>query len=138
MSRASRPVSKPPYLLDTHIWLWVLASPEHLAKNQRKALADASEDLWLSAVSIWELGLLVARGRVELDPDLRTWTDRSLEAVPVREVPLTREVALAAHELPFNHRDPADRFLAATALVYELTLVTADARLRAARWLPTL
>ncbi len=138
MSAGRRRSQGAPYLLDTHIWFWHLTRSDRLRRAQREAIDDSPGDLWLSPVSIWELGLLAARGRVRLEHGLRDWTGKSTGALPVRDAALTREVAVVTHELPFAHADPADRFLAATALVYELTLVTADARLRAARWLPTL
>jgi len=81
--------------------------------------------------------MLHARGRVRLDPGPRGWVTDALRALPLTEATLTTEVALRSHELELDHRDPADHFLASTALVYGLTLVTADERLLGAAWLPT-
>ena len=114
-------------LLDTHIWLWSLSDPRRLSPRVRHELENPENELWLSPVSTWEALLLHARGKIQLTGNLRNWVSDATG--PMREAPLTHEVVLAAHELPFAHPDPADRFLAATALVFGLTLVTADRRL---------
>jgi len=130
-------IAGPPYLLDTHIWFWYVHGSDRLAPTIRAELAEATGALWLSPVSVWELGLLHLRGRVRLDPGPRGWVTDALRALPLSEAPVTTEVAQRSNELDLDHRDPADRFLAATALVYGLTLVTMDERLVAAPWLPT-
>lgn len=91
----------------------------------------------LSSVSVWEAALLVARGRLEIGESFRQWVEDATSAVPVREAPLTNEVAIRSHELEMPTSDPADRFLAATALVHGLTLLTVDRRLSSLRWLRT-
>lgn len=127
----------PPYLLDTHIWFWYVHGSDRLALTLRTELTATADALWLSPVSVWELGTLHARGRVRLDPGPRAWVTDALRALPLTEAPLTTEVALRSHELGFDHPDPADHLLASTALVYGLTLVTVDERLLGATWLPT-
>jgi len=114
-------------LLDTHIWLWSLLDPHQLSKRVQHELQNSSNELWLSPVSTWEALLLHSKGRIQLLGNLREWLSDATG--PMREAPIAHEVALAAHELPFQHPDPADRFLAATAQVFGLTLVTADRRL---------
>ncbi len=114
-------------LLDTHIWLWSLREPTRLGRRVRHELTDRSNELWLSPVSTWEALLLNAKGRIRLRGDLAAWLARA--TAHLREAPLTHEVVLVAHQLPLPHPDPADRFLAATAHVLSLTLVTADERL---------
>jgi PIN domain nuclease of toxin-antitoxin system len=129
---------RPPYLLDTHIWLWYAKPDRRLHQRLRRCLDRAADELWLSPISVCELGLLVERGRIRLDDTLRSWVRRALERIPLHDAPLTREVALHSCELDLGHEDPADRFLAATALTHGLTLVTVDERLVAATWLPTI
>ncbi len=73
-----------------------------------------------------------------IDGAYRDWVEAAQRALPLREATLNREVAETSLEVTLPHPDPADRFLAATALVYDLTLCTVDRRLSAARWLPTL
>ncbi len=114
-------------LLDTHIWLWSALEPGRLSLQIRRELTNQNNDLWLSPVSSWEALVLYAKGRIQLNQDVRQWMAEASSRF--REAPLTHEIVLAAHLLPFLHRDPADRFLAATAEVLGLTLVTADDRL---------
>jgi len=132
------PPAGPPFLLDTHIWLWHVGGSERLPVALRRALDDAQGDVWLSPFSVWEATLLHARGRLTLVGGARTWVESALRDYPVKEAAVTTGVALRAHEIDLGHRDPADHLLAATALVYGLTLVTVDERLVAAPWLPTL
>ncbi len=114
-------------LLDTHIWLWSLREPARLSSRVRHALRAANNELWISPVSTWEALALHGKGRIRLHVDIAAWlADATLNT---REAPLTHEIALAAHQLSWAHSDPADRFLAATAQVLGLTLVTADERL---------
>jgi len=123
-------------LLDTHIWLWSLGEPERLSRRVRHALQPGNNELWLSPVSTWEALALHAKGKIRLHVDLAAWV---LSATArTREAPLTHEIALAAQQLAWTHRDPADRFLAATAQVLGLTLVTADERLLALKDIATL
>jgi PIN domain nuclease of toxin-antitoxin system len=116
-------------LLDTHIWLWSLLDPGRLTERVTAELQDPSNELWLSPISTWELLTLVAKGRVLLNVEPTTWIRSVFRTVPFREAPLTHEVAVRSRQMDLPHRDPVDAFLAATASVYELTLVTADDRL---------
>jgi PIN domain nuclease of toxin-antitoxin system len=116
-------------LLDTHIWLWALLDPERLSPAVRAALVSAENELWLSPISVWEAHLLAERGRVRVDEAPADWVARMVSALPRREAALTHDIAMASRRLALSHEDPADRFLAATAQVLGLTLVTADARL---------
>lgn len=116
-------------LLDTHIWLWSLLEPARLAKQVAAELENPDNELWLSPISLWEVLILVEKRRVVLDLDPAAWIRRVLARVPFKEAPLNHEVALRSRSLSLDHQDPADRFLAATALIYDLTLVTADERL---------
>jgi len=114
------------YLLDTHIWLWSSMQSARLSSRVAQTLSDAQNDLWLSPVSVWELTILCRKGRFRVHPDLPTWVGRSVSELQLTEAPLTIEVALAVPSITFSHGDPADQFLAATAKVFDLTLITAD------------
>jgi PIN domain nuclease of toxin-antitoxin system len=117
------------FLLDTHVWLWHLRGDDSLSIRARELIDSSVEDCWLSPVSIWEAGILHERGRIRIHGDLRRWVDESRRKLPLRVALLSVEVAVASFEIDLPHRDPADRFLAATATVHELTLITADRRL---------
>lgn len=120
-------------LLDTHIWLWSLLEPDRLSDAAIQVLRDSETELFLSPVSIWEVTVLVAKGRVVLTSDVVEWVSEALSQVPVQEIPLTIEAALETNRLSLPHRDPADQFIVATARVFNLTLVTADRRILAAK-----
>jgi len=125
-------------LLDTHVWYWSLAAPERLGKRVRRLLERSESSVWLSPISAWELLVLAQRGRLRLDTDPRVWVREALSRTPAQEAMLTHEVALRSREVDLPHEDPADRFLVATALAYDLTLATADETLIEARPCPIL
>ena len=116
-------------LLDTHIWLWSLLAPENLTRRVAKALESTENELWLSPISTWELVMLVERKRVFLDKAVDAWIQEAMRKAPLREAPITHEVALETQHVRLPHGDPADRLIAATARLLHLTLVTADERL---------
>ena len=116
-------------LLDTHIWLWSLLDPGKLSPRVDKALRDANNELWLSPISVWETLLLQRRGRLELDGAPDAWIEEALRKAPMKEAPLTWDIARRSVGVDLPQRDPADLFLAATAIALDLTLVTADERL---------
>jgi PIN domain nuclease of toxin-antitoxin system len=125
-------------LLDTHIWLWSALEPARLSKRVKAALEDRENELWLSPISVWETLVLARKKRVILESTPEQWVRRALSELPIREAPTTHEVAIRGEALRLGHKDPADRFIVATALVYELTLVTADKRLVKNRHVPVL
>ncbi|MGH9703718.1 MAG: type II toxin-antitoxin system VapC family toxin [Candidatus Acidiferrales bacterium] len=125
-------------LLDTHIWIWSLSGEQMLSTRVETALKDPANQIWLSPVSIWELMILVQKNRVKLGEELDRWVEQSWEILPVKEAALTWEVALAVPSIRLPHRDPADAFIAATAKVYELTLVTSDLHLRSLKGISVL
>ena len=113
-------------LLDTHIWLWLTIDPKRLGRRTAQILDDKQNELWLSPISTWEALTLHQKGKVHLHGDLNEWVANAVSAT--RLAPFTHEVALAGRQFPYN-QDPADRLLCATALVFDLTLVTADEKL---------
>lgn len=113
-------------LLDTHIWIWSQLDPARIGKHVASQLSSTGNELWLSPVSVWEALTLMQKGRVRVDDPL-TWVETA--ANQMREAPLTQEIVRTSFALQLPHADPADRFLAATAKVLKLTLITADTRL---------
>ena len=114
-------------LLDTHIWAWSLLEPHRLRQRVRDEITSSENEIWLSPVSLWEILALISRRRIIVHEEPVAWVARC--SASVHEAFLTNQIVMAAHKLAFAHTDPIDRFLAATAKVLDLTLVTADERL---------
>lgn len=125
-------------LLDTHIWLWSALDRERLSDRLMAALENPSNELWLSPVSLWEVLTLCQKKRLNLHPSPLAWIANTLDAVPMREATFTYQVAQETARVQLPHRDPADRFLVATARVFDLTLVTVDERLLRSQQVPVL
>jgi PIN domain nuclease of toxin-antitoxin system len=118
-------------LLDTCALLWLVNRdpmlPEALRSMKRAAAAGG---IYLSPVSAWEIGLLVKRGRLQLEIAVETYVQKAFSLPGVRIAQLTPEIAVKSSHLPGElHDDPADRMLVSTALVMGLKLVTRDKRL---------
>jgi PIN domain nuclease of toxin-antitoxin system len=120
-------------LLDTHIWLWSALDRARLAARLTAALENPQNELWISPISLWEILTLCQKNRLALHPNPQAWIANALDAVPLREAPITHQVAQETARVQLPHRDPADRILVATARVFDLTLVTADKQLIKAR-----
>jgi PIN domain nuclease of toxin-antitoxin system len=116
-------------LLDTHIWVWSLLAPQRLSRRVTRILNDTENEIWISPVSTWEILVLCEKKRLTLEPDAVSWVAAAHAQAPFREATLTHEVMLATQQVSLPRRDPADRFLAASAKAYDLTLVTADVHL---------
>jgi PIN domain nuclease of toxin-antitoxin system len=125
-------------LLDTHIWIWALHCPEKLGRRVRRELGRAGNELYLSPVSIWEAHHLVRRKRLRVRQGFAQWLDDVMAQAPLREAPFTSAVAAGASKIELPQSDLGDLFLAATALVFDLALVTSDSQLLACSWLKTL
>jgi PIN domain nuclease of toxin-antitoxin system len=117
-------------VLDTHVLLWADSDDRKLGRKARATIDRqwSNGELAVPAIAFWEVGLLQARGRLQLSMPVREWRNAVLAAGAV-ELPLDGDVALRAPDLMGLHDDPADRFIVATALVHEATLITADERL---------
>ncbi len=119
-------------LLDTHAWLWRLLDPARLSEAAERAIADRESALFLSPISPWEALVLARKGRVDLKPSPSEWVLDALRRSAPAAVPLSHGIALRSEALEgFASQDPADRFLVATALEHDLTLVTADSAMQA-------
>lgn len=109
-------------LLDTHAFIWAASDPERLSSDAASAVREPANDVFLSAVSGWEIAIKRARGRIRF-PDV----DRELLALlRVVELPVTLRHAAELGRLPAHHRDPFDRMLIAQARTDDLTVVTRD------------
>jgi PIN domain nuclease of toxin-antitoxin system len=112
-------------LLDTHVLLWWKADRSRLSAAAAEQLDGASQVL-ISPVSCWEVGMLIAKGRVQLDRPTRVWIEDVLAPARIGIAELTPSTAVAAAELHGFHGDPADRFIVATASAMRVPLVTKD------------
>jgi PIN domain nuclease of toxin-antitoxin system len=120
-------------LLDTHIWVWSVLDRARVSARLTATLENPGNELWLSPISLWEVLTLCQKNKLTLHPNPQAWISNALDAVPMREAPITYQVAQETARVQLPHRDPADRFLVATARVFDLTLVTADEILLKAR-----
>jgi PIN domain nuclease of toxin-antitoxin system len=116
-------------LLDTHTWIWLVRGEPRFAEDVLELMSASAgaRSLFLSVMSIWELSLLDAKGRISLSLPCLTWVRTALERSGAVTFPLTPEIAVESNHLPGTfHSDPIDRMLIATARVEGLTLVTRD------------
>jgi PIN domain nuclease of toxin-antitoxin system len=119
-------------LLDTHVWLWLVAGSADLSTEARLAIneAAASGTLRIAAISLWEIALLASRGRIVLGKSIGLWLEEALAAPGPAIDPLSPQIAVESYALPdVFHRDPADRLIVATARVANATLMTRDQRI---------
>jgi PIN domain nuclease of toxin-antitoxin system len=122
-----------PVLLDTHFWIWQqFGVRQNSSRTTWKAIeaAAASGTLLLSVISVWEVGLLESKGRLQLFTPCEQWVDQALATSGLTLVPLTPEIAVHSTRLPGNfHSDPADRIIAATARIMGARLATSDRKM---------
>jgi len=120
-------------ILDTHVWIWWVSSPDLLSPEARTLIDKAvvGKKIYISSMSVWEVAMLVVKGRLQLAMDVGDWI-RASEALPfIHFVPVTNAIALKAVRLPLKSLiDPADRIIIATALVLDLVLITKDKKIR--------
>ena len=118
-------------LLDTHVWIWLTTGNVEKLSDSSLTKIKAANHLGVSAISIWEVGMLESKGRIQLKSSCLDWVRNALKAPKVRLLPLTPEIAVESSRLPGNiHGDPADRILAATSRVEGASLVTKDRMLQ--------
>lgn len=126
-------------VLDTHMWVWWLTPESGLRRAERDALdrtADARE-LYIAAISLWEVQLLYAKQRLDLPVPFAEWIARAADPRMVSVLPLDVDVILAVDSLPPSfHGDPADRLIVATARAHAMPLATHDAAIRKSRVVP--
>lgn len=109
-------------LLDTHLWLWWLAADTRLSKEARAAVEDPGNEVFVSAISVWEATIKIAAGKLDVQGDLEKATLASQMAF----LPFGHRHAAAIGKLGMFHRDPFDRALVAQALLEGMRLLTSD------------
>lgn len=121
------------FLLDTHIVLWLDSGDDRLRPVTRTLIDECREGggtILMSAISAWEIALLVDTARISLDVSVEAWVNRFLDRPGVAPAPLQHAAAVQAYKLPqLEHRDPADRLLIGTAITLGCPLVTYDERI---------
>jgi PIN domain nuclease of toxin-antitoxin system len=127
---------------DTHIVVWHALDSKQLSAKARRSLKQAEQDgqgVLVSEISLWEIALLMKRGRLQIDCDYLSFIDLIRAADLYRFINITPEIAFLSANLPDDvNRDPADRLICATALTFQAELVTADKNLRKAKSVATI
>lgn len=132
MNGEAEPARTPLLLLDTHTLVWSINEGPKLGKDAKESIRVAGDEgrVLVSAITPWEVALLVSKGRLTLEVDVMDWVRDALMIPGLTLVPLEPEIAVASTRLPWEmHADPADRILVATARHLGATLVTADGAL---------
>jgi PIN domain nuclease of toxin-antitoxin system len=117
-------------VLDTATWIWRASDPKRLTTSARRAI-DQAEYALVSAISVWEVAMLVAKRRIQLDRPVEQWVDIALALPGIQLAPLEPAIAVRSTKLPGEfHPDPADRIIVATALENAVPIITPDDRIR--------
>jgi PIN domain nuclease of toxin-antitoxin system len=129
MSAPPDPARRLQLVLDTHLLIWLFEGVDSMGANARAEIDEATpqNSVFVSAITPWEIALLVSKNRLKLDRDVMHWLSDALSRPGITLIPLEPEIAVDSTRLPFDiHPDPADRILVATARHLGATLVTAD------------
>ncbi|MBS0648889.1 MAG: type II toxin-antitoxin system VapC family toxin [Verrucomicrobia bacterium] len=119
-------------LLDTHVWLWLMTGEPILSLRFRRTVSRCQKynGIYISPISIWEVGMLVEKKRIQIEMDCLDWVEQALESPGVHLVPISPRIAIQSTRLPYEvHGDPADRMLISTAHESNAILVTCDEKL---------
>lgn len=122
-------------LLDTNALLWLVKSPNLVAKSARLIIEDPSNDLFVSAISAWEISIKTRLGRLDGAGILSSWTD-TLDAMTAQEIVVDSADATLAGQLKWDHRDPFDRMIVAQATRRGLVIATSDQALQVGAMTP--
>jgi len=120
-------------LLDTHVWYWFVIGDKTLTKKSIDLINQAalSDSLYLSSISVWEIALMESKGRISFQVPTLKWVEEALKNIPIQLIFLYPSIAVESCHLIDFHGDPADRIIAATARVENLTLLTRDKKIQA-------
>lgn len=115
-------------VLDTHAWIWIVSESSEISESLRRKLKN--DEIGVSAISCWEVAMLVSKKRLSFTSDVQDWIDTALRLPRIRLLPLEPRIMVLSTRLPGNfHDDPADRMIAATCLHHSAALVTRDRRI---------
>jgi len=118
------------YLLDTGVWLWSLKSPELIGEQGREILAHGQEEIYLSAVTSWEISIKMRLGKLDFGGPPAQYVPRFMAKQNLRPLSVTHSHAAKVYDLPIYHSDPFDRMLIAQALAEDMVILTSDRSFR--------
>jgi PIN domain nuclease of toxin-antitoxin system len=120
-------------VLDTHAWIWWLTQPDRLGKKAARAI-ERAEQLGVPAICVWEVATKARLGKLKFSRPHEVWLEEALAADSrIELLHLLPRIAVASADLSWEHRDPADRMIVATARTHDAPLVTADTRIAASQ-----
>ena len=117
------------YLMDTHVWVWWHTAPEKLSSKVRDTIInlDATDQLLMSVISVWEVAKLVEKNRLRLRIEIDQWVEQALNMSHFQLLPLSPEIAIESTRLPQPfHQDPSDQMIVASARLFDATVLTVD------------
>lgn len=114
-------------LLDTHILIWYVDQDHLLSRTVHAAITDPLNELYLSAATIWEMGIKIGQGKLTLSGPFRPWVEKAILDLDLILLPITVEVSDVQSRLPHPHGDPFDRMLVAQTQTEGITLASKDA-----------
>lgn len=118
-------------LIDSHALIWYVDQHRQLSSASHAAMSDPSNELLLSAGSIWEIAIKIGLGKLVLNQPYLAWMSQAFSELDITVLPITVEYADAQASLPRHHTDPFDRLIVAQALVERVPIVSADASIDA-------
>ena len=126
-------------ICDTHVLLFDALTPQRLSAAARNALdtGEKSDELACADITLWEIGMLIARRRIRIAAPGERFINALLCARSIEVLPITAPISMLAQSERFQHGDPADRLIGATALHHRSALITRDEKLRAVEGLET-
>lgn len=114
------------YLLDTVVWVWSVWEPERISRKAHEAMNDLDQEIYLSAVTAWEVAIKSESGKLALPEAPISYVPRRMIEQGLRPLPVSHQHALAVFSLPKHHRDPFDRLLIAQAKLENMVLISSD------------
>ena len=118
------------YLLDTHTFLWAIASDPRQSDGAKKILSEANHEFFLSVASVWEIVIKSQVGKLPLPAPVADYVKRHLELNRTQVLPISFQHVLRVEQFPLHHHDPFDRLLAAQSMEEKMPILSSDALLR--------
>jgi PIN domain nuclease of toxin-antitoxin system len=116
-------------ILDTHAWIWYVTESDKISINALNKIKDV-DVCGVSAISCWEIAMLISKGRLKLNVSTKEWINKALNYNKIELIPLSPDLSITSTELDKSfHNDPADRIITATALVFDCELITKDKKI---------